>query len=96
MEDTATSAAPGAELIALHERFREVKHSINNSLAVIMALAELAQRNPAHYEKLTKAVAARGPEIVGLLQGFQSEIMAKIDPEKAAAQAAMPASGIFR
>jgi len=96
MDDNTTPAAPSADLTALHERFREVKHSINNSLAVVMALAELAQRNPAHYEKLTKAVATRGPEIVQLLQSFQSEILAKIDPAKAAAAAAMPTSGVFR
>ena len=44
------------ELQAIAEKFREVKHDINNTLAVIMALSELAQRNPAHYEKLAKAV----------------------------------------
>ena len=44
------------ELESIHEKFREVKHDINNTLAVIMALSELAQRNPAHYEKLAKAV----------------------------------------
>lgn len=96
MEEIADTPAPTAELTALHERFREVKHSVNNSLAVVMALAELAQRNPAHYEKLTKAVATRGPEIVQLLQGFQGEILARIDPAKAAAQAAAPTSAVFR
>ena len=49
------------ELNAIVEKFREVKHDINNTLAVIMALSELAQRNPAHYEKLGKAVLTYDP-----------------------------------
>ena len=91
--DTA-SAIPCSELQALHDHFREVKHSINNSLAVIMALSELAQRNPAHYEKLTKAVLSRCPDIVSQLQKFQSDIMVKIKPETAG-QAPPPTSGVF-
>jgi hypothetical protein len=66
------------ELQALHDKFREVKHDINNTLAVIMALSELAQRNPAHYEKLAKAVLQRGPEVVQKLQDFQTMIAAKL------------------
>ena len=68
------------ELQALHEKYREIKHSINNTLAVIMALSELAQRNPAHYEKLAKAVLQRGPEVVQQLQEFQSDLGAKLKP----------------
>ena len=68
------------ELQAIVEKFREVKHDINNTLAVIMALSELAQRNPAHYEKLAKAVLQRGPEVVQQLQDFQSALSAKVKP----------------
>ncbi len=82
-----------SELVALHERFREIKHSINNSLAVIMALSELSQRNPAHYEKLTKAVLSRSPEIVSLLQEFQQTLLAKIKP--GTSTEAPPSSGVF-
>ena len=66
------------ELESLHEKFREIKHSINNTLAVIMALSELSQRNPAHYEKLAKAVLQRGPEVVQQLQDFQAALNAKL------------------
>ena len=65
------------ELESLHDKFREIKHSINNTLAVIMALSELSQRNPAHYEKLAKAVLQRGPEVVQQLQDFQNALNAK-------------------
>ena len=71
------STVPSSEILALHERFREIKHSVNNTIAVFMALSELAQRNPAHYEKLTQAVLTRCPEIVSLMQGFQQELLAK-------------------
>ncbi|HEX5177294.1 MAG TPA: hypothetical protein VFV83_09710 [Chthoniobacteraceae bacterium] len=66
------------ELQTLHDHFRDTKHTINNTLAVIMALSELAQRNPSHYEKLAKAVLTRGPEVVQLLQDFQNALGAKL------------------
>ena len=69
------------ELESLHDKFREIKHSINNTLAVIMALSELSQRNPAHYEKLAKAVLQRGPEVVQQLQDFQVALNAKAKGE---------------
>lgn len=83
------------ELLGLHDKFREVKHSINNSLAVVMALSELAERNPAHYEKLSKTVLARGSDIVSQLQDFQKSMMAIINPETASIPA-QPASGFFK
>ena len=84
------------ELQAVVEKFREVKHDINNTLAVIMALSELAQRNPAHYEKLSKAVLQRGPDVVQKLQDFQAALSAKLkggDPSNPPQSA--PTSGVF-
>jgi hypothetical protein len=75
------SSVPSSEILALHERFREIKHSVNNTIAVMMALSELAQRNPTHYEKLTQAVLTRCPDIVSQLQGFQQELLSKVNPE---------------
>ncbi len=66
------------DLLELQEKFRKVKHDINNTLAVIMALSELGQRNPAHYEKLAKAVLQRGPEVVQQLQDFQAALNDKL------------------
>jgi hypothetical protein len=86
------SSVPSSEILALHERFREIKHSVNNTIAVMMALSELAQRNPTHYEKLTQAVLTRCPDIVSLLQGFQQELLSKVNPELAA-KAKTPMSG---
>ena len=75
------SSVPSSEIIALHERFREIKHSVNNTIAVMMALSELAQRNPAYYEKLAQTVLARCPQIVTQLQEFQKEIPKKQEPD---------------
>lgn len=75
------------ELQELHDQFREFKHGLNNTLAVIMALAELAQRNPAHYEKLGSAILARGPLVVEQLNTFQNAIAAKLKPSAAGADA---------
>ena len=68
------------ELQALFDHYRETKHNINNTLAVIMALSELGQRNPAHLEKLAKAVLARGPDVVNQMQEFQNALGAKLKP----------------
>lgn len=77
------------DLQELYDMFREIKHGINNTLAVVMALSELAQRNPAHYEKLAKAVLQRGPEVVQQLQDFQTKLGLKLkESEPSSAQAA--------
>jgi hypothetical protein len=83
------------ELQACLEKFREVKHDINNTLAVIMALSELAQRNPAHYEKLAKAVLTRGPDVVQKLQDFQTLLGSKLKGDGAPPPGTTPTSGVF-
>ena len=67
-----------AELQELHAKFREIKHSINNTFAVIMALSELGQRNPAHLEKLAKAVLQRTPDVVQQMSNFGELLGAKL------------------
>jgi hypothetical protein len=66
------------ELEELHAKYREMKHGINNTFAVIMALSELGQRNPAHLEKLAKAVLQRSPEVVSQLTVFGEQLGAKL------------------
>jgi hypothetical protein len=57
-----------------------MKHGINNMFAVIMALSELGQRNPAHLERLAKAVLERTPDIVNQLTAFGEQLGAKLKP----------------
>ena len=71
-----------SELEALHATFRELKHGMNNTFAVIMALSELGQRNPAHLEKLAKAVLQRTPEVVSQLTKFGEQLGAKLKESK--------------
>ena len=79
------SPIPREHLQELNDQFREIKHSINNTLAVVMALSELAQRNPAHYEKLGKACLQRGPEVVQQLQDFQTLLSSSLKSTEPAA-----------
>ena len=67
-----------SELETLHAKFREMKHAINNMFAVIMALSELGQRNPAHLERLAKAVLERSPDVVHQLTAFGEQLGAKL------------------
>jgi predicted nucleic acid-binding Zn-ribbon protein len=58
------------ELVALQRKFSEIKHSINNALAVMMALSEMSQRRPDYSEKLASTVLSKAPQIVSSLQEF--------------------------
>jgi hypothetical protein len=75
----AEPTPPSPDVVDLHEKFRKVKHDINNTLAVIMALSELGQRNPTYLEKLAKAVLQRGPEVVDILQNYQAALNEKMN-----------------
>jgi len=67
-----------SELEELHRKYREMKHGINNTFAVIMALSELGQRNPGHLQKLASAVLQRSPEVVSQLTNFGDQLGAKL------------------
>jgi hypothetical protein len=58
------------ELAQLQKKFSEIKHSINNALAVMMALSEMSQRRPDYAEKLATTVLSKAPQIVSGLQEF--------------------------
>ena len=72
-----------AAMLELHNKFRAVKHSACNALAVVMALSEMAERNPAYVEKLTKTVLSKSPQMVTELRDFDDEFRAllKVLPE---------------
>ncbi len=65
-----------ADLLELHTKFRAVKHSACNALAVVMALSEMAERNPAYVEKLTKTVLSKSPQMVTELRTFDDDFRA--------------------
>ena len=55
---------------ALYQNLRTVRHSINNNVAVIMAMAELSQRNPAQCAKLSQLCLEKAPQIASAVAGF--------------------------
>ena len=61
---------PEEEIAQLQKKFSEIKHSINNALAVMMALSEMSQRRPDYAEKLASTVLSKAPQIVTSLQEF--------------------------
>ena len=64
----------------LQKKFSEIKHSINNALAVMMALSEMSQRRPDYSEKLASTVLTKAPQIVSNLQEFTQALADKFGP----------------
>lgn len=58
------------QLEQLHQNLRTVRHAINNNVAVIMAMAELSQRNPAQSAKLSQLCLEKAPQIAAAIGGF--------------------------
>jgi Mg2+ and Co2+ transporter CorA len=73
------------ELAELQKKFSEIKHSINNALAVMMALAEMSQRRPDYAEKLATTVLSKAPQIVSSLQEFTQVLNEKAGVKSAVA-----------
>ena len=77
------------EIIELQEKFREIKKTINNLLAVMMALSEMSQRHrefPAPgsgsiAEKLASIVLTKAPLIVSSLEEFTLALNEKVGPK---------------
>jgi len=74
------------ELVRLQKKFSEIKHSINNALAVMMALSEMSQRRPDYAEKLANAVLSKAPQIVSSLQEFTQALNEKTGAKPSAAE----------
>jgi len=69
-----------ADFVELQKKFSEIKHSINNALAVMMALSEMSQRRPDDSEKLATTVLSKAPQIVSNLQEFTQALNEKFGP----------------
>ncbi len=83
MEQSTTEFDPGAmnnseqeleqmrkQMETLYQNLRTVRHAINNHVAVIMAMSELSQRNPAQYAKLSQLCLEKAPQIAAAIGGF--------------------------
>jgi acetolactate synthase small subunit len=58
------------QMETLYQNLRTVRHAINNHVAVIMAMAELSQRNPAQSAKLSQLCLEKAPQIAAAIGGF--------------------------
>lgn len=58
------------QLEALYQNLRTMRHGINNHVAVLMAMAELSQRNPAQCQKLSQLCLDKAPQIATQIAGF--------------------------
>jgi hypothetical protein len=58
------------ELEGLYQYLRTMRHAINNNVAVIMAMAELSQRNPAQCQKLSQICLEKAPLIASSIGKF--------------------------
>ena len=79
MSDTARELTT-EDYADLQKKFSEIKHSVNNALAVMMALSEMSQRRPDYGEKLATTVLAKAPQIVSSLQEFTQALNEKFGP----------------
>lgn len=70
------------EWLAFRSKFSEAKHTLNNALAVFMALSELAHRDPENFKKLQKAIETRTPEIIRLMQELTDTFDTKLPPSE--------------
>ncbi len=84
MNETNSTLSP-EELVQLQKKFSEIKHSINNALAVMMALSEMSQRRPDYAEKLAATVLNKAPQIVSGLQEFAQALNEKAGVKSAVA-----------
>ena len=84
MNETNRTLSP-EELAELQKKFSEIKHSINNALAVMMALSEMSQRRPDYAEKLAATVLNKAPQIVSGLQEFAQALNEKAGVKSAVA-----------
>ena len=69
------------ELKQHQAKYSEIKHSVNNALAVMMALSEMSQRRPDYAEKLASTVLTKAPQIVSSLQEFTEALNEKAGPK---------------
>jgi hypothetical protein len=78
MNETPPST-PAEALQGLCDHFRNTRHDLNNVFAVLLAMAELGERNPENYARLGKAVLERCPKVVHDLQTFQDALFSTLE-----------------
>lgn len=70
------------QLQDLYQNLRQVRHGINNDVAVIMAMAELSQRNPVQCQKLIQLCLEKAPQISSSIGGFAELYIGTLNLQK--------------
>ncbi len=71
---TARDPSPDPCVTEFVEAFREAKHYTLNSVAIWMAQAELASRNPEFYEKLAQSILERSAKLLALTREAEEKL----------------------
>ena len=62
-----------AEIIALHQKLRDMRHDLNGHLTNIIAAAELIRLRPASTEERLKTLLEQPHKIAQLMSSFSSD-----------------------
>lgn len=79
--ETSSSPLTAEGYAELVQAYRKMKHDINNSLAVMMAMAEMAQRRADYVPKLIDLVLDKGQKTADEMRAFQDKMNALLPPE---------------
>jgi hypothetical protein len=80
------------QLDQLRQNLRTVRHSINNHVAVMMAMAELAQRNPTQCARLAQVCLDKAPQIAQSIRSFSEAFDVAVNLQEQIAKEAAPKS----
>jgi len=61
------------QIIELNRRLSNMRHDINNHLALVLAASELIRAKPHMAERMTATLVEQPPKIAAALQGFSTE-----------------------
>jgi hypothetical protein len=61
------------QIAELNRRLSNMRHDINNHLALVLAASELIRAKPHMAERMTATLVEQPPKIAAALQGFSAE-----------------------
>lgn len=67
------------QLEVLYQNLRTMRHAINNDVAVILAMAELSQRNPTQSARLVQVCLEKAPQISAAVARFSEVFNASLN-----------------
>jgi hypothetical protein len=71
------------QILALHQKLREMRHDVNGQLTNIIACAELIRLRPASTEERLKTLLEQPHKIAQLIDGFSRDFEKHLHLERA-------------